>query len=61
MAMRRKIMGKTPAEIKLIKREDVDLPVTPDDFKEAITKTKKSVSESDVKKFEDWMSQYGSC
>lgn len=61
MAMRRKIMGKTPAEIKMIKREDVDLPVTSDDFEEAISKTKKSVSEGDVKKFEEWMSEYGSC
>lgn len=61
MAMRRKIMGKTPAEIKMIKREDVDLPVTSEDFEEAISKTKKSVSENDEKKFEDWMSEYGSC
>lgn len=61
MSMRRKIIGRTPAEIKLIKREDVDLPVTPDDFKEAISKTKKSVSDADVKKFEEWMAEYGSC
>jgi katanin p60 ATPase-containing subunit A1 len=61
MAMRRKISGKTPAEIKMIKREEVDLPVTADDFSEAISKTKKSVSEADVKKFEEWMSEYGSC
>lgn len=61
MSMRRMILGKTPAEIKLIKREDVDLPVTAVDFDEAVSKTKKSVSENDVKKFEGWMSEYGSC
>lgn len=61
MAMRRRIIGKTPAEIKMIKREEVDLPVTADDFNEAISKTKKSVSEADIKKFEDWMAEYGSC
>lgn len=61
MSMRRMILGKTPAEIKLIKREDVDLPVTAVDFDEAVSKTKKSVSENDVKKFEEWMSEYGSC
>jgi katanin p60 ATPase-containing subunit A1 len=61
MSMRRKITGKSPAEIKLIKREEVDLPVTADDFKEAIGKTRKSVSEADVKNFEKWMSEYGSC
>lgn len=61
MAMRRRIVGKTPSEIKLIKREDIDLPVTADDFNEAIGKTKKSVSEADIKKFEEWMDEYGSC
>lgn len=61
MAMRRKISGKTPAEIKMIKREEVDLPVTAEDFKEAIAKTRKSVSEADVKNFENWMAEYGSC
>ena len=61
MAMRRRIFGKNPDEIKLIKREEVDLPVTYADFDEAINRTKKSVSECDVKKFEDWMAEYGSC
>lgn len=61
MAMRRKIVGKSPAEIKMIKREEVDLPVTSDDFRDAISKTRKSVSEADVKNFEKWMAEYGSC
>lgn len=45
----------------MIKREEVDLPVTHEDFKEAISKTRKSVSEADVKNFESWMAEYGSC
>jgi katanin p60 ATPase-containing subunit A1 len=61
MAMRRKITGKTPAEIKMIKREEVDLPVTTEDFKDAQFKTRKSVSEADVLNFEKWMAEYGSC
>ena len=61
MAMRRKILGKSPAEIKMIKREEVDLPVTSQDFIEAVSKTRKSVSETDVKNFENWMAEYGSC
>lgn len=60
MAMRRRILGKSPDEIKLIKREEVDLPVTAEDFSEAIIKTKKSVSEMDEKKFEEWFTEYGS-
>lgn len=61
MSMRRKILGKSPSEIKLIKREEVDLPVTAEDFTEAVEKTRKSVSETDVKNFEVWMKEYGSC
>lgn len=61
MSLRRKIMGRTPAEIKQIRREDVDLPVTTQDFREAIARTRKSVSDVDVAKFEKWMNEHGSC
>jgi katanin p60 ATPase-containing subunit A1 len=61
MSMRRKISGRTPAEIKRIKKEDVDLPVTMDDFEEALSRCKKSVSLNDVSKYESWMEEFGSC
>lgn len=61
MAMRRKINGRSPSEIKQIRREEVDLPVTEDDFNEAMLRTRKSVSKNDVAKFEKWMEEYGSC
>ena len=61
MSMRRKITGRSPAEIKQIRREEVDLPVTEEDFQEAILRTRKSVSASDVDKFQKWMDEYGSC
>lgn len=61
MSMRRKIIGRTPAEIKQIRREDVDLPVTTEDFQEAMSRTKKSVSLADIAKFEKWMNEFGSC
>jgi len=61
MAMRRQINGRTPAEIKKIRREDVDLPVTTQDFQEAISRTRKTVAECDVVRFEKWMDEYGSC
>lgn len=32
MSMRRRICGKSPAEIKLLRREEIDLPVTFQDF-----------------------------
>ncbi|KAG4072163.1 hypothetical protein HA402_015662 [Bradysia odoriphaga] len=61
MAMRRKITGRSPSEIKKIRREDVDLPVTEQDFQEAMLRTRKSVSVGDVARFEKWMDEYGSC
>lgn len=61
MGMRRKITGRTPSEIKKIRREEVDLPVTSQDFQEAMIRTRKSVSANDVARFEKWMNEYGSC
>lgn len=61
MSMRRKITGRSPNEIKQIRREEVDLPVTEQDFQDAILRTRKSVSASDVAKFQKWMEEYGSC
>lgn len=61
MSMRRKISGRSHAEIKRIKKEDVDLPVTTEDFEEALSRCRKSVSLSDVSKYETWMEEFGSC
>lgn len=61
MSMRRKITGRSPSEIKKIRREDVDLPVTEEDFQDAMQRTRKSVSASDVARFEKWMDEFGSC
>ncbi|RXG54791.1 Katanin p60 ATPase-containing subunit A-like 2 [Armadillidium vulgare] len=38
MAMRRKITGLTPDEIRALPKEELDLPVTQQDFQEAVTK-----------------------
>lgn len=61
MSMRRLITGKTPSEIRQIRREEVDLPVTEKDFEDAMLRTRKSVSAGDVARFEKWMSEFGSC
>lgn len=61
MSMRRKITGRSPAEIKQIRREEVDLPVTEQDFQDAVLRTRKSVSAGDVEKFQKWMQEFGSC
>ncbi|XP_017465816.1 PREDICTED: katanin p60 ATPase-containing subunit A1 isoform X1 [Rhagoletis zephyria] len=61
MAMRRLIAGRSPSEIKEIRREDIDQPITLQDFQEAMERTKQSVTADDVSRFEKWMEVYGSC
>lgn len=61
MCMRRKISGRSPAEIKKMKKSDVDLPVTARDFNDAVEKCKKSVSINDVTRYQNWIDEYGSC
>merc|ERR1712079_857273 len=60
MSMRRKIAGLKPSEIKNLARAELDLPVTKQDFLEAIAKCNKSVSKEDLDKYEKWMEEFGS-
>lgn len=60
MSMRRKIAGLKPEQIKLLAKEEVDLPVSTKDFIEAISKCNKSVSKHDLEKYEQWMREFGS-
>ena len=60
MSMRRRIHGLTPEQIRNLPKEELDLPVNMDDFKEALKKVSKSVSEADIKKYADWMEEFGS-
>lgn len=60
MSMRRKIAGLGPDEIIQLPKEELDLPVSAQDFYEAIDRCKKSVSQSDLEKYEKWISEFGS-
>ncbi|KAI5645809.1 ATPase family associated with various cellular activities (AAA) domain-containing protein [Phthorimaea operculella] len=60
MSMRRKIAGLKPEQIKQLAKEELDLPVTKQDFVEAISKCNKSVSKGDIQKYLHWMSEFGS-
>jgi katanin p60 ATPase-containing subunit A1 len=60
MSMRRKIAGLRSDEIRQLPKEELDLPVTAQDFKEALGKCKKSVAKEDLKKYEEWMLEFGS-
>jgi len=60
MAMRRKIAGLTPDQIRSLSKDELELPVSEDDFQEAIRKVNKSVSEDDLIKYDKWMTEFGS-
>lgn len=60
MSMRRKICGLKPDQIRQLPKEELDLPVTMQDFEEAIAKNNKSVSKEDLDKYDKWMNEFGS-
>lgn len=60
MVMRRRIQGLTPEEIRSIPKEELDIPITMEDFIGALKKVSKSVSEADIKKYKEWMEEFGS-
>lgn len=61
MAMRRRIEGLTPEEIRNISRDEMHMPTTMEDFESALKKVSKSVSASDLEKYERWIAEFGSC
>lgn len=60
MAMRRRIQGLSPDEIKKLSQEQLDLPTSMGDFQTALQKVSKSVSSEDLVKYEKWMKDFGS-
>ena len=65
MPMRRKLMsirakGGVNAENVQKMKEDVDVPISMKDFKEALANTSKSVSNVDLEQYKKWMDQFGS-
>ncbi|KAJ8275544.1 hypothetical protein COCON_G00072960 [Conger conger] len=60
MAMRRRIQGLSPEEIRALSKEELQMPVTMEDFELTLTKISKSVSAADLEKYESWMAEFGS-
>ncbi|CAK0786507.1 hypothetical protein CVIRNUC_009720 [Coccomyxa viridis] len=58
--MRILIAGKTPDEIRGMKREDVSRPVSIEDFHQALQRINSSVSTADVKRHLAYMQEFGS-
>ncbi|KRX76461.1 Katanin p60 ATPase-containing subunit A1 [Trichinella sp. T6] len=60
MSMRQRIAGLEMDEIARLHAEDLDLPITRQDFVEALARSSKSVSQQDLDKYEKWMKEFGS-
>ncbi|XP_072106872.1 katanin p60 ATPase-containing subunit A1-like [Mobula birostris] len=60
MAMRRRIQGLTPEEIRNISKDELQMPTTMEDFRMALRKISKSVSAADLEKYEKWITEFGS-
>uniref|UniRef100_A0A668RKN1 Katanin p60 ATPase-containing subunit A1 n=1 Tax=Oreochromis aureus TaxID=47969 RepID=A0A668RKN1_OREAU len=60
MAMRRRIQGLSPEEIRALSKEELQMPVTMEDFTLTLKKISKSVSAADLEKYEAWMAEFGS-
>ncbi|KAK7120744.1 hypothetical protein R3I94_020661 [Phoxinus phoxinus] len=60
MAMRRRIQGLSLEEIRGLSKDELQMPVTMEDFELTLKKISKSVSASDLEKYETWMSEFGS-
>ena len=60
MSMRRRIAGLKPSEIRSLGMEELCMPITMEDFKEAVEKCIKSVRSEDLEKYKAWMKDFGS-
>ncbi|XP_063377452.1 katanin p60 ATPase-containing subunit A-like 1 isoform X4 [Cydia fagiglandana] len=59
MTMRRKIAGKSPDQIRHLKRSELEAPVSKEDLVAATEKTRRTVSQADVARYTGWMQRHG--
>ena len=60
MSMRKLIKGKSPSEIKDLNKDDIEKPVTMEDFLAALDRCTSSVQETDVQRHQNWIKKHGS-
>lgn len=60
MSLRRKIADKSTDQIRQLKKEDLEEPITAADFAEATKRCKSSVSAQDMAAYDAWMKEFGS-
>ena len=60
MSMRRAIKNKGLDELKQIRKEEIDKPISAEDFVEAMARCKMTCSDVECSRYEDWMEKHGS-
>ena len=60
MSMRKHIKDKPLEELRQIKKEDIDKPLTKEDFDAALERCKRTSTEDECSKYEVWMEKHGS-
>ena len=61
MSLRRKIADKSTDQIRQLRKEDLEEPITAADFADAIKRCKASVSIADTIAYDNWIKEFGSC
>ena len=54
------IRNKSPSEIRQLNKEDIEKPVTHEDFVAALERSSSTVQQNDVARHEKWIKQFGS-
>lgn len=61
MGMRKRVIGLDREEIKSLNAKEIDMPVSREDFLDALKRIKSSVNnKEDIQRYENWMKEYGS-
>jgi katanin p60 ATPase-containing subunit A1 len=60
MAMRNRIKGLTPAQIRELSKSEMESAVTAEDFDASLSRVQSSVSKDDVKRHLAWATEFGS-
>ncbi|OWR40650.1 katanin p60 ATPase-containing subunit A1-like isoform X1 [Danaus plexippus] len=59
MTMRHKVAGKSPEQIRRLKRSELEAPVTKADLIAAMDKTRRTVTQADVARYSNWIQKHG--
>lgn len=60
LGLRRLVAGKTPDEMKLMSKDEFNVPVSRNDFETVFATVKSSAGKNDLEKYREWASEFGS-